>query len=97
MPIGENRYEDRVTSESFWGDLDQRHTLNAYLFYRFSHRFSASAKYRMGTNFPIPGLLHAARGRNTSSGPERNDLRLPVYGRLDLQGQPDLHLVAVAD
>jgi hypothetical protein len=81
---GENRYEDRITHESFWGDLDQRHTLNAYFFYRFTPRFSASAKYRMGSNFPIPGY-YAREGGSYFVGPERNALRLPVYGRLDLR------------
>jgi hypothetical protein len=81
---GENRYEDRVTHESFWGDLDQRHTLNAYLFYRFTPRFSASAKYRSGSNSPIPGY-YTMEGASYFVGPERNALRLPVYGRLDLR------------
>jgi len=81
---GENRYEDRVSHESFWGDLDQRHTLNAYVFYRFTPRFSASAKYRSGTNFPIPGY-YTMEGESYFIGPERNALRLPVYGRLDLR------------
>ena len=82
--FGQNRYEDRVTSEAFWGDLDQRHTLNAYAFYRFSPRFSASAKYRSGSNFPIPGYF-AREGESYVVGEERNALRLPVYGRLDLR------------
>ena len=81
---GENRYSDRVTHESFWGDLDQRHTLNAYVFYRFTPRFSASAKYRSGSNFPIPGF-YARQGDSYFVGEERNELRLPVYGRLDLR------------
>jgi hypothetical protein len=80
----ENRYEDRVTHEAFWGDLDQRHTLNAYVFYRFTPRFSASAKYRAGSNFPIPGY-YAAEGGAYFVGPDRNALRLPGYGRLDLR------------
>jgi hypothetical protein len=81
---GENRYADRVTRQSFWGDLDQRHTLNAYLFYRFTPRFSASVKYRSGSNFPIPGY-YARQGDSYFVGEERNELRLPVYGRLDLR------------
>jgi hypothetical protein len=82
--FGENRNEDRVTRQSFWGDLDQRHTLNAYLFYRFTPRFSAGAKYRSGSNFPIPGY-YARQGDTYYVGEERNQLRLPVYGRLDLR------------
>jgi hypothetical protein len=81
---GENRYEDRISHESFWGDLDQRHTVNAYVFYRFTPRFSASAKYRSGSNFPIPGY-YTMEGGSYFVGPERNALRLPVYGRLDLR------------
>jgi hypothetical protein len=82
--FGENRYTDTVTGESYWGDLDQRHTLNAYVFYRFSHRFSASAKYRMGSNFPIPGY-YALQGDRYFLSEQRNESRLPVYGRLDLR------------
>jgi outer membrane receptor for ferrienterochelin and colicin len=82
--FGRNRYTDAVTGESYWGDLDQRHTLNAYLFYRFSHRFSASAKYRMGSNFPVPGYF-TQQGEAFFLSADRNALRLPVYGRLDLR------------
>jgi outer membrane receptor for ferrienterochelin and colicin len=82
--FGENRYTDRVSGEQYWGDLDQRHTLNAYVFYRFSHRFSASAKYRSGSNFPIPGYF-ARQAEGYVLGEARNDLRLPAYGRLDLR------------
>ena len=82
--FGENRYEDRVTLEAFWGDLDQRHTFNAYGFYRFTPRFSASVKYRAGSNFPIPGYF-AREGDSYFVAPDRNAVRLPVYGRLDLR------------
>ena len=82
--FGEHRYRDVVTGARFWGDLDQRHTMNAYVFYRFSHRFSASVKYRSGSNFPIPGYFTQV-GANYFVGEERNTLRLPVYGRLDLR------------
>ena len=81
---GRNRYEDEITGEAYWGDLDQRHTLNAYLFYRFSHRFSVSAKYRQGSNFPIPGY-YARAGDAYFVSAERNQLRMPPYARLDLR------------
>ena len=81
---GRNRYADIVTGEEYWGDLDQRHTLNAYGFYRFSHRFSVSAKYRMGTNFPIPGY-YSQQGDAYFVSDRRNMLRLPSYARLDLR------------
>ena len=82
--FGRNHYADRVTGESYWGDLDQRHTLNAYLFYRISHRFSASAKYRVGSNFPLPGY-YTQVGEAYFLSAHRNALRLPTYGRLDLR------------
>lgn len=82
---GRNRYTDRSTGERYWGDLDQRHTFNAYAFYRFSHRYSASAKLRTGSNFPIPGYYALADGRYYVSD-RRNALRLPSYTRLDLRG-----------
>ena len=82
--FGEHRYRDVVTGARFWGELDQRHTMNAYVFYRFSHRFSASAKYRSGSNFPIPGY-YTKVGESYFLGEERNTERLPVYGRLDLR------------
>ena len=81
---GRNRYEDALTGEQYWGDLDQRHTLNGYGFYRFSHRFSISVKYRMGTNFPIPGYF-ARAGDRYYVGDRRNMLRLPSYARLDVR------------
>lgn len=81
---GRNRYEDQVTGEQYWGDLDQRHTLNTYGSYRFSHRFSVSVKYRMGTNFPAPGY-YTRQGDLYFVSDRRNTLRLPSYARLDLR------------
>jgi hypothetical protein len=54
------------------------------VFYRFTPRFSASAKYRAGRNFPIPGY-YAAEGGSFFVGMDRNALPLPVDGRLDLR------------
>jgi hypothetical protein len=81
---GRNRYEDLVTAESHWGDLDQRHTFNAYAAYRFSHRLSGSIKYRMGSNFPVPGY-YAREGEAFVLDDRRNELRLPSYARLDVR------------
>jgi hypothetical protein len=79
-----NRYRDSVTGERFWGDFDQRHTLNAYGSYRWSERASFVAKLRVGSNFPIPGYFGERAGSYflTSA---RNTARLPVYSRLDLR------------
>ncbi len=81
---GRNRYRDVVSGESFWGDLDQRHTLNLYGLYRLSPRTSLSAKLRTGSNFPAPGYFGEVDGRHVI-GDVRNSLRLPSYARLDLR------------
>jgi outer membrane receptor for ferrienterochelin and colicin len=81
---GRNRYEDVATGEGFRGDLDQRHTLNAYGLYRLSHRFSLGAKLRMGSNFPIPGYYERSGERYVMSH-RRNTTSLPGYARLDLR------------
>ena len=54
------------------------------MFYRFSHRFSVSGKYRAGSNFPIPGY-YTRRGDAYFVSEQRNALRLPSYARLDLR------------
>jgi hypothetical protein len=79
-----NRYRDRVSGEAFWGDLDQRHTLNVYGLYRLSPRTSVSVKLRTGSNFPAPGYFREVDGRHAIAD-VRNLLRLPSYARLDLR------------
>jgi hypothetical protein len=82
--FGRNRYHDTVSGETFWGDSDQRHTMNAYALYRHSERASFVAKLRVGSNFPIPGY-YASRDGTYFITDVRNTARLPAYGRLDLR------------
>ena len=82
--FGRNRYRDTVSGETFWGDADQRHTMNAYALYRHSERASFVAKLRIGSNFPIPGYYAETDGTFVVTD-VRNTARLPVYGRLDLR------------
>jgi len=82
--FGRNQYRDTLTGETFWGDLDQRHTLNVYAFYRLSDRFSLSGKLRAGTNVPAPGY-YASQGNLFVLSTDRNTLRLPTYSRIDLR------------
>ena len=79
-----NRYHDTVSGETFWGDYDQRHTMNAYAMYRHSERTSFVGKLRLGSNFPIPGYYAEANGVYVLTD-VRNTERLPVYARLDLR------------
>jgi outer membrane receptor protein involved in Fe transport len=81
---GRNRYHDVVSGETFWGDFDQRHTFNAYALYRHSDRASFVTKFRLGSNFPVPGY-YAERDGAFSVSDVRNTARLPTYARLDLR------------
>ena len=81
---GRNRYHDSVSDETFWGNLDQRHTFNAYAGYRLTPKTSLSAKLRMGSNFPAPGYYEASAGTFFVID-RKNEVRLPVYARLDLR------------
>jgi hypothetical protein len=43
-------YRDTVRDEEFWGNYDQRHTINAFGQYRWSPRTSVSARFRFQPN-----------------------------------------------
>lgn len=79
-----NRYADRITTESFYGDFDQRHTFNIYGSLRKSDRVSFSAKARIGTNVPAPGYFADVDGVIFLAA-SRNDVRMPLYARVDLR------------
>jgi hypothetical protein len=71
-------------TEHFYGDYDQRHTLNTYVAYRWSGRTTLSARMRYGSNFPIRGYIDSNPAGYVLS-EQRNGLRLPTYARLDLR------------
>jgi hypothetical protein len=76
--------EDHATGERFASDFDQRHTLTAYAIYRWSGRTSLSARWRSGSNFPVPGY-YARIGEEYFLADERNRVRLPAYSRADVR------------
>jgi hypothetical protein len=85
-------YRNTVTGETYSGDYDQRHTLNTYGVYRFSDRMSFSVRFRAGSNFPVPGYYESrpltVSGQTVDRyflSSERNNVRVPVYTRLDLR------------
>jgi hypothetical protein len=78
------RYRDQATDETFFGDFDQRHTFNAYAAYRHSDRLSVNARFRAGSNFPAPGYW-TVRDDAVFLGASKNEVRVPVYSRLDLR------------
>ena len=77
---------DVETGETFDGDFDQRHTLNVFVQQRLSYRMKASAKLRVGSNFPIVGYLSGTPPDSLVLGDTRNQVRLPTYARFDLSG-----------
>jgi hypothetical protein len=86
---GKTRATDLATGEQYWGEFDQRHMLNLHASYRFGSRTNASAKLRVGSNMPVPGYF-GLRGSVVEEqflmlDSTRNNLRLPVYSRLDLR------------
>ena len=79
-----SRNTDITTSETYWSDFDQRHTLNANVAFRWSERSSLSARYRFGSNFPLQGYFEQSGDIHVLTS-ERNVGRLPAYSRLDLR------------
>ena len=85
--LGYSRLTDATTGQRFWGDYDQRHTLNIFASYRAgaSLNFSASARY--GSGFPITGYVGSPSEYESdwyfplTSTP--NQTRMPAYFRLD--------------
>jgi hypothetical protein len=75
---------DAARGETFAGDFDQRHTFNAYGIYRWSGRTALSARWRIGSNFPIQGYYQYDNG-NYLLAAQRNQLRFPLYSRLDVR------------
>jgi outer membrane cobalamin receptor len=88
---GVNRYSDRLTGETFDGDFDQRHTVNAYGVFRLTNRVSLAAKWRAGSNIPATGYWRQ-EGERYFLSTERNRVRVPVYSRLDVRGNRTFHL-----
>jgi hypothetical protein len=93
-----HRYTDTATGDRFWADVDQRHALSTFAYFRLSNRSTLGTKFRYGSNYPRTGYfaeLPPAQlppplfGGNpplflTLSG-QRNALRLPAYARADVR------------
>jgi hypothetical protein len=87
---GTTRAADRVTGTRYWADFDQRHQVNVYLAQRLGTRTNICAKFRSGTNWPIPAYLAGSVAALVPSA-RRNEVRLPVYARLDLRASRTFH------
>jgi hypothetical protein len=89
---GINRYHDRHTGETFDGDFDQRHTINAYVLYRLTSKASLAVKWRSGSNFPMPGYWRLHEDGDYFIGEQRNTERIPRYSRLDFRLNYAFHM-----
>lgn len=87
---GTTRATDRVTGVRYWADFDQRHQVNVYLSQRLGTRTNIGAKFRYGTNWPIPAYVAGTAAALVPSA-RRNEVRLPVYARLDLRASRTFH------
>lgn len=87
---GTTRATDRATGERYHADFDQRHQVNVYLSQRLGTRTSVGAKFRYGSNMPIPAYLDGTATALTASA-QRNEVRLPAYARLDLRASRTFH------
>lgn len=84
--LGYSRFVDTTTNAHFWGDYDQRHTVNLFGSYRLSQTINVSANARYGSGFPVMGYLGQPIMHGNSYFPivsMRNDTRNPAYFRLD--------------
>jgi hypothetical protein len=85
--LGYSRLVDATTNGHFWGDFDQRHTVNVFGSYRLSQTINMSANARYGSGFPVIGYLgEPAMYQGKDYFPivdVRNDTRNPAYFRID--------------
>jgi hypothetical protein len=85
--LGYSRFVDKTTNAHFWGDFDQRHTVDVFGSYRLSQTINVSGNARYGSGFPVIGYLG---GPTMYQGKAyfpivdvRNDTRNLAYFRLD--------------
>ena len=80
------RQADIRTQETFWGDVDRRHALNATGVFRIGRATRAAIVFRGASGVPLPGYFGVS-DRTLFIGERRNEIRLPAYIRLDTRMQ----------
>jgi outer membrane cobalamin receptor len=81
---GRTHARDTVTGRRFPYDYDQKHNFNAYASYRLRASLNLSAKWIVGSGFPMPAYLRLVNGAYYLA-VDPNRLRLDTYQRLDLR------------
>ncbi|MBL8232302.1 MAG: carboxypeptidase-like regulatory domain-containing protein [Bryobacterales bacterium] len=82
---GTSRYRDGVTGGRFASDFDQTHTLNVFGSYRIRPTVNVSTRWVYGSGFPVRGYFRGTDINRAFLSDMRNQLRLPVYHRMDLR------------
>jgi hypothetical protein len=81
---GQTTYESALDPD-FAGAFDQRHLLTVSATMQIGDRWDASSTMRLATNWPYEGWFEEDRDGRIVLASERNALRLPDYGRLDVR------------
>lgn len=81
---GATTYESDLDPE-FAGAFDQRHLVTVSTTAQLGERWDAAATLRVATNWPYEGWFEDRGEGRIALSSERNALRLPDYGRLDLR------------
>jgi hypothetical protein len=79
------RMTDSVSGLSAPTDFDQRHTASLFGAYRLARSWSLNANYRAASGSPLAAFLRRETDGGYFLAGERNALRLPAYGRLDVR------------
>ena len=56
---GRTMLHEGMTNQTFPGDYDQRHTVNAYVSYRIRPTVNLSARWAYGSGFPVPAYVQS--------------------------------------
>jgi hypothetical protein len=78
------RERDALEGTHYWSPNDQRHIINTYLSYRVTSSLNLSGRWGYGSGEPIPGFVTQIDGVLFLA-PQRNELRLPAYHRIDFR------------
>lgn len=81
---GRTTYEGDL-DPSFAGAFDQRHLVTVSATAQLGERWDASGTMRLATNWPYEGWFAQREDGRIVLSAQRNDLRIPDYGRLDLR------------